>query len=154
MKKIEFTAEIKQNNKMNAGYVEIPFDVESIFGNKGRIPIIAIFDNGIEYRGSLVKMRTPCHILGLSQAIRKQLNKSFGDIVNVCLWKDGTERVVEIPPEVAELLSNNPEVKCVFEKLSYTHKKEYVLSITEAKKHETREKRKEKMIETLLKKKK
>jgi hypothetical protein len=150
--KIKFTAKIKQNNNINAGYIEFPFDTENLFDRKGRIAIKAILDDKIEYRGSLVKIKTPCHILGLSQAIRNQLNKSFGDLIDVCLWEDMEERIVDIPEDVAELLSNIPEANNVFQKLSYTHKKEYIQSITEVKKNETREKRKTKMIEMLLNK--
>jgi len=65
----EFEAKIKKVPDIDGAYVEIPFDVRAEFG-KGRVPVIATFD-GIEYIGSIVKMGTPCHIIGIRKEIRK-----------------------------------------------------------------------------------
>ena len=79
----EFAAEIKKNPDMDAAYIEIPFDVKIEFG-KGRVPVIATFD-GVEYMGSIVKMGTPCHIIGVRKDIRAKINKQAGDIVRVTI---------------------------------------------------------------------
>ena len=79
----EFAAEIKKNPDMDAAYIEIPFDVKIEFG-KGRVPVIATFD-GVEYIGSIVKMGTPCHIIGVRKDIRAKINKQAGDIVRVTI---------------------------------------------------------------------
>lgn len=79
----EFDAEIKKVPDINGAYVEIPFDVKAEFG-KGRVPVIATFD-GVEYLGSLVKMKTPCHIIGVRKDIRTQINKQPGNIIHVTL---------------------------------------------------------------------
>ena len=79
----EFEAEIKKVPDIDGAYVEIPFDVKAEFG-KGRVPVTATFD-GVVYEGSLVKMKTPCHILGLRKEIRAQIGKQPGDIVRVTL---------------------------------------------------------------------
>lgn len=42
----------------------------------------ATFD-GVPYDGQIVKMGTPCFIIGLRKDIRKQIGKSFGDTVHV-----------------------------------------------------------------------
>jgi hypothetical protein len=60
---------------MNAAYVEFPFSAEDMFGKKGQVKIKASFDDKVEYRGSLAKMKSDCHILGLTQEVRKQLGK-------------------------------------------------------------------------------
>ena len=39
----------------------------------------------IHYRGQVVKMGTPCYIIGVTKAVRKQINKTFGDTVTVTL---------------------------------------------------------------------
>jgi len=77
----EFEAEIKKVPDIDGAYVEIPFDVRAEFG-KGRVPVIATFD-GVEYVGSLVRMKTPCHIIGIRKEIRTKINKQAGDIVKV-----------------------------------------------------------------------
>lgn len=79
----EFDAEIKKVPDIDGAYVEIPFDVKAVFG-KGRVPVLATFD-GYQYRGSLVKMGTPCHIIGIRKEIRKAINKQPGDIVKVTI---------------------------------------------------------------------
>ncbi|MGG7439643.1 YdeI/OmpD-associated family protein [Chryseobacterium arthrosphaerae] len=147
---IEFKAVIKQNGTMNAAFVEFPFSTEELFNKKGQVKIKAIFDGTIEYRGSLAKMKSDCHILGLTQEIRKQLGKTFGDKVSVSLVEDQEERVVDIADDIAAVFDENPEARIMFDKMSYTHKKEYIRWIEEAKKPETRENRKIKMIQMIL----
>ena len=51
----------------------------------------ATFD-GIPYRGQVVKMGTPCYIIGVTKQIRKQIGKSFGDMVEVVLHERDSEK--------------------------------------------------------------
>lgn len=147
---IEFTGIIKQNGDMNAAFVEFPFSTQELFHKNGQVKIKATFDHKVEYRGSLVKMKSDCHILGLTQEVRKQLGKSFGDEVFVSLIEDKEERTVDISEDIASVFNENPEAKSLFDTMSYTHRKEYIRWIEEAKKPETREKRKTRMIEMIL----
>ena len=78
---MDFDAVILQNGDMDAAYVEVPFDIKALFG-KGRLLVHATFD-GKPYDGQIVKMGTPCFIIGLRKDIRKQIGKSFGDTVHV-----------------------------------------------------------------------
>ena len=78
---LEFDAVILQNSDMDAAYVEVPFDIKALFG-KGRLLVHATFDD-VPYDGQIVKMGTPCFIIGLRKDIRKQIGKSFGDMVHV-----------------------------------------------------------------------
>ena len=78
-----FEAVLLQNEDMDAAYVEVPYDIKALFG-KGRLPVTATFD-GAPYSGQVVKMGTPCYIIGVTKQIRKQINKSFGDTVHVVL---------------------------------------------------------------------
>lgn len=147
---IQFKAIIKQNGSMNAAFVEFPFSTEELFNKKGQVKIKAIFDDKVEYRGSLAKMKSDCHILGLTQEIRKQLGKTFGDEISVNLIEDKEERTVEVAEDIMSIFNENPEAKALFDKMSYTHRKEYIRWINEAKKPETRENRKIKMIQMIL----
>lgn len=79
----EFEAVIKKVPDIDGAYVEIPFDVKERYG-KGRVPVHATFD-GEPYDGSLVKMGTPCHILGIRKEIRAKIGKQPGDLVKVTL---------------------------------------------------------------------
>lgn len=86
---LRFNATILQNEGMDAAYVEVPYDIKALFG-KGRLLVNATFD-GVPYRGQVVKMGTPCHIIGIPKAIRKQIGKSFGDEVAVTLEERAQE---------------------------------------------------------------
>ena len=79
----EFEAVIKKVPDIDGAYIEYPYDVKEEFG-KGRVKVHATFD-GAEYDGSLVKMKTPCHIIGLRQDIRKQIGKQPGDTIKVTI---------------------------------------------------------------------
>ena len=78
---LEFDAVIKKVPDIDGAYVEIPFDVKEVFG-KGRVPVKATFDGEL-YRGSIVRMGTPCHILGVRKDIRARIGKQPGDTVHV-----------------------------------------------------------------------
>lgn len=150
MKTYSFETEIKKHPTLNAAYIEFPYDTLKEFGKKGQVKVIATFD-GMEYRGSLVKMESECHWLGLTQEVREKIKKDPGDTIKVTIKEDTEPRTVDLPDDLKDLLNQFPDALIVYEKLSYTHKKEYVRWITEAKKAETRENRLHKTIELLLK---
>ena len=147
---ITFSAEIQQHQDINAAFVNFPFDTVELFGKKGQVKVKILLDDKVVYRSSLANMGGGCHRLGLTQAIRKELGKTFGDIVEVKLWEDKEERIVIVPNDVQELLNQNEKAKEFYDKMSYTYKKEYIHWIDDAKKEETRERRKVKMIEMLF----
>lgn len=79
----EFEAVIQKVPDIDGAYVEIPFDVKEVFG-KGRVPVHATFD-GVPYDGSLVRMGTPGHILGMRKDIRAKAGKQPGESVHVTI---------------------------------------------------------------------
>lgn len=141
-----FTAVIQDPGRGGA-YVEVPFDVEAAFGSKR--PRIKANIEGVPYRGTLTRMGTDCHILGIRRDIREQIGKSFGDEVTITLEPDTEPRVVEIPAELKKVFKTGKEAKARFERLPYTHQREYVDWINEAKREETRLNRIAKTIEML-----
>lgn len=150
MKKYEFEGVIQKHEGMDAAFVEFPYDTEKEFGQKGMVKV-KITAEGYTWRSSLAKMGHGCHWIGLTQAVRKIINKNPGDKVQLVVEKDNEERIVEIPADLQKLLKKEKSAAAIFEKLSYTHKKEYVQWINEAKKEETRGRRIEKTIEMLHK---
>ena len=82
-KDYEFDAVVKKVADIDGAYIEFPLDVRAEFG-KGRVKVSAWFD-GVPYNGSLVRMGTPGHILGLRKDIRKEIGKGPGDTVHVVL---------------------------------------------------------------------
>jgi hypothetical protein len=149
MKKYKFKAKIEAGEGGGA-YVLFPYDTEKEFATKGRVPVKATF-NGVPYSGSLVKYSNPKHMLGVLKAIREQIAKGPGDTIEVVIWRDEEVRTLEVPAQFKALMKKKG-LLAFFEKLSYTHRKEYCRWIAEAKKEETRLKRQEKAIEMLEKK--
>jgi hypothetical protein len=132
-------------------FVSVPFDVEAEFGSK-RPKIRATID-GEAYRGTLVRMGTPCHLLLILKEIRGKIGKQPGDTVSVTIEPDREPRVVEPPADFRKALRAAPAARTFFDKLSYTHRKEYVRWIDEAKRAETRAARIGKAVAMLLEKK-
>jgi hypothetical protein len=141
-----FTAVIR-NAGGGGAFVEVPFDVETVFGAKK--PRIKATIDGVPYRGLLSRMGTEYHMLIILKGIREQIGKSFGDEVTITVEPDSEPRVLEVPGDLLQALRKDRDAKAFFDKLSYTHRKEYVTWITEAKREETRQKRIIKAIEML-----
>lgn len=76
-----FQAEIRKVPDINGAYIEFPYDVREEFG-KGRVKVHAEFD-GYPYAGSLVRMKTPGHIIGIRKDIREAIGKQPGDVIEV-----------------------------------------------------------------------
>lgn len=87
-KQYAFDAQLKKVSDIDGAYVEIPFDVKKEFG-KCRVPVHATFD-GEPYDGQLVRMGTPCHIIGVRKDIRAKIGKQPGDFIHVTLCKRNT----------------------------------------------------------------
>lgn len=134
---------ILKKNEMGGHFVDVPFDVEKELGSKR--PKVKAIINGIVYRGSLARMKTPHHILVVRKDIRKSIKAKEGDVLTIEVELDTEKRIVEIPPYLMELIISEKLVN-QFESLSYTHRKEYAAWVAEAKKIETRERRLEKVI--------
>jgi hypothetical protein len=148
--KVEFTATILSHNGMDACYIEIPEYISEALGAKGRMKVKASFDT-CQYRGSIARMKTKCHLLIITKEIRAKINKGVGEEVTVCLEADLEERKVELPESLILVFEKDKEAAQAFNKLSYTHQKEHIMSINDAKKEETRIRRIEKMLELLKK---
>ena len=150
-KKQTFTGVI-QNAGGGGAFVQIPFDVEAAFGSKR--PKVRAMIEGVPYRGLLVRMGGPSHMLIILKGIREQIGKGFGDEVEVTVEEDVEPRVVEVPPDLTEAFELEADARVFFEGLAHTHKREYVNWINEAKQDATRQNRVAKTIEMLKKGKK
>lgn len=144
-----FTGVIESTGTGRGGaYVAVPPDVVVTLGGGGRIPVNATFD-GVAYTGSIASMGSgPC--LGVLKAIREQIGKEPGDSVEVTLQRDTGERTVEIPDDLAVALEN-AGARAAFDKLSYSHRREHVNAVNEAKRPETRARRIAKAVEMVSK---
>ena len=132
-----FETVLIKHGKMEATGIEIPFNVEAVFGAK-RVPVKAMV-NGAEYRGSIVRMGGK-YLLGIPKAFRDEAGIAAGDNIVITIERDTQERVVEIPPDLAATLKEQG-LTAAWERLSFSHRKEHARAIAEAKRPETRQKR-------------
>ena len=144
-----FNAVLEKHENMDATGITIPFDVEQVFGAK-RVPV-KLKINDADYRTTIFRMGGE-YRLAIPKEFRDRAKIKAGDEVTVEITKDNEERIVEPPEDLAQALNENAQAKTVWEKMSYTDKKEYVRAIEDAKKEETRARRVLKTIEELLKK--
>ena len=142
----QFNATIEASDRGGA-FVTVPFDVEKTYGKK-RVKIKATFD-GEPYRGTLVRMGSPDHILIVLKDIREKIGKGPGDSIEVTIEEDLEPRTVTVPKDLQVRFRAHPAAGTFFSKLSYTHQREYVQWIEGAKRPDTRERRLKKTIELL-----
>jgi antitoxin component of MazEF toxin-antitoxin module len=149
MAEVTFRAPIRPSGRGGGGHlVDVPTEVVEALGGKGRIPVTATF-NGVPYRGSIVRMGGGA-VLGVQKAIMAEAGVRVGDSITVVVRNDEGPREVEVPVDLAEALARNGAARAAFEGLSFSHKREYARSITEAKRPETRARRIELTIEQLV----
>lgn len=117
--------------------------------NGGKKPLVNVMLNGYTYRSAVGKMDGK-FMISLSAENRKNADVKGGDTLEVSIELDNEPRTVELPTEFQMELDKSQIAKSAFEKLAPSRKKAMVLSITEAKTEETRIKRIEKAINTLI----
>jgi hypothetical protein len=104
-----------------------------------RFPVAATI-NGYTWRTTVTRMRGE-FLLGLSRAVRAEADAEVGNTVEVEISLDTAVREVDVPLALAEALAGDPNAAAAFEKLSYSHRKEYARWVAEAKRDETRQRR-------------
>jgi len=144
-----FEAILEKHPGMDASFFTVPFSVQEVYGTKGQVKV-KVTINGFTFPGLLAPMGKGFHALGIRKELRQKTGITFGDEVLIKLESETEPREIAVPADLEALLSKNPESKIKFEKLAYTHRREYVQWIEEAKKPETRQRRLEKMLEMLL----
>lgn len=127
-------------------YLVIPFDAKAVFGT-GRPPVRVTL-NGYAYRSTLAPYGS-VHYLPVNQTVRAAARVKVGDTVTVVLEADESPRTIKPPVDLARALKANPAAGARWKQLSFTHQKEYVNAIEEAKRPETRTRRIGKSIEQL-----
>ena len=143
-----FRALVRSEEGSEVCAIDIPFDVEKTFGSRGRVPVRGTL-NGAPYRSSVFRMGGECHFMVVNRRMRAASGVKGGETVPVTMERDDEPRVIEPPADFARALKGNKDAQATWGKLSYTHQREHVQHVEDAKKPETRERRIEKSIEML-----
>ena len=128
-----------------------PFDVVEVFQRKGRVPVKGTI-NGFPFRSSLMNMGEG-HMMVVNAELRAGAKCKAGDTVSVVMELDEDVRKVELPAYLKKIIAADPATKDAWERLSFTHQKEHVRAIEDAKREETRQKRIAAMLDMLRNKK-
>ena len=115
---------------------DVPFDPKAELG-KARAPV-RVTINGYEFRTTIGAM-SGRYLIGLNKEVRAGTGVSAGECVTADIVPDEEPRTVEVPADLAFALG--PDERAFLDSLSYTHRKEYVRWIEEAKRSETRQAR-------------
>ena len=124
----------------------MPLDVRALWG-EARPPVRGTV-NGVPFRSRLAVYGGET-MLGLTNAFRASAGIVEGDEVDVVIERDDEPREVEVPPALQARLDADEIARAAFEKLSFTHRREYANWIAEAKKEDTRDRRAGRAIEML-----
>jgi len=124
-----------------------PFAVPEVFGTKARVPVRGTI-NGFPFRSSLCNMGSG-HMMVVNKTLRNGAKCKAGDVVDVVLQRDREDRVVDVPGYLSKVIAADKAAQATWDSLSFTHKKEWVRAIEEAKKEETRQARIQKMMSAM-----
>ena len=141
--KRRFTVELERTGK-TATMFRIPFEVEEAFG-RARPPV------KVTIRGHT--WRTTPGVYGgvglvvVNRAVKAATGVDAPNRVDVEMELDTQPRRVRVPSDLARALAGLPGGKEAFAQLSFTHRREYVEWVKDAKRPETRMRRIEQTVE-------
>jgi bacteriocin resistance YdeI/OmpD-like protein/uncharacterized protein DUF1905 len=143
---MKFRATVELGGKTATG-IEVPEDVVAALGSGNRPPV-TVTVGGHTYRTTVVRMGGR-FLVPLSAENRTAAGVAAGDQVDVDIEPDSGPREVTVPDDLAAALAQDETARAHFGGLSYTHRKEWVRWVEEAKKAETRAARLAKTVESL-----
>jgi hypothetical protein len=143
---VRFRARIELGGKTATGIV-VPDEVVAAL-NAGQRPPVRITVGGHTYRTTVASMGGR-FLVPLSAANREAAGVAAGDELDAVIELDTAPREVELPDDLAAALAGSDTARLFFEQLSYTHRKEWVRWVGEAKRAETRRARIDKTVEAL-----
>ena len=122
----------------NHASLEIPDKNLAEIGGNRRAPL-KVTINGYTYQSTATGVGGRCMVV-FPMRDREVAGANAGDVVTVTLELDNGYRKVDMPSELSE---------AVFHDLTYSKRKEFALTVAEAKNPETKTRRIEKIIEQL-----
>jgi hypothetical protein len=128
-----------------AGAVTLPFDPKEEWG-KVRAPVRGTID-GHPFTTTVARYGGVDY-LAFRREVREAASVEIGKVVAIEVELDTSERTVEVPADLATALAEGG-LRQTFDALSYTHRKEYVGWVEEAKRQATRANRVQRTVELL-----
>lgn len=132
-----FTAELERVGK-TATMFRVPFDLKEAFGRAR--PPVAVTIRGHTWRTTPGVYDGVGHIV-VNRSVKAATGVDAGDRVQIVMELDAKPRTVRLPADLSAALADEPAVKKAFTDMSYTHRREYVEWVEEAKRPDTRARR-------------
>jgi hypothetical protein len=132
-----FTVELERVEK-TATMFRVPFDLGDAFGRAR--PPVKVTIRGHTWRTTPGVYGGVGHVV-VNRAAKAATGVDAGDRVRVTLELDTEPRTVELPADLRSALEGDAAASSAFDTLSFTHRREYVEWVEEAKRPETRARR-------------
>ncbi|HKV37850.1 MAG TPA: YdeI/OmpD-associated family protein [Blastocatellia bacterium] len=129
--------------------MDVPPGICEALGKDGYIPVVASAA-GTSVRTTLLPAGRGRYRLYLNGALRKAADMQSGEMANVLLRRDEESREIPTPKDVSAALKQTPGAQAVFNKLTPALRREFLNWVLNAKQSETRERRIQKGIETIM----
>jgi hypothetical protein len=128
-------------------FLEVPLDVPAVFG-RVRAPV-RVTVNGHAWRSTVMRYGER-YYLPLNRANREAAGVAAGDTVSVLVESDDAPRTVAVPEDLTVALEAEPGAREAFDAASFSHRREWVEWVEEAKRAETRSRRVRGVVEQVL----
>jgi hypothetical protein len=132
-----FTVELERVGK-TATMFRVPFDLREAFGRAR--PPVKVTIKGHTWRTTPGVYGGVGHIV-VNRDVKAATGVDAPARVAVVMELDSAPRRVPVPQDLAAALATDPAAKAAFAKLSFTHRREYVEWVEEAKRPATRSRR-------------
>ncbi|MEZ5411407.1 MAG: YdeI/OmpD-associated family protein [Acidimicrobiales bacterium] len=132
---LKITATFEQRGPAGA-FVLTDDQVLALGGGRKAFPV-TLTVNGATFPLRLARMGGE-NLIGLRKDVREAAGLAYGDVTAIEVAADEGERTVEVPDDLAAALAAAPAAEAAFAAMAYSHRKEYVRWVTEARKAETR----------------
>ena len=143
---MRFRATLETNGRTATG-IEVPTSVVDALA-AGKLPPVRVTLHEHTYRTTVARMGGR-FLVPVSAEVRRAAGVIAGDELEVGIELDDAPRTVDVPADLAAALAEAPAAAQAWEKLAYTHQKEWARSVEDAKKPETRARRIAAAVEAL-----
>jgi hypothetical protein len=141
---MRFTATLELHGKTATGITVPDRVVEGLGGSKR--PAVRVTIGSYTYRTTIAKMGG-VYLIPVAKENRDAAGVAAGQEVEVHVALDEAPREVVVPDDVAQALAAEAGLREAFDALAFSHRKEHVRSVEEAKTEATRERRIVKVVE-------
>lgn len=143
---MRFHAKILLTGKTATGIVVPPSVVEGL--GSSRRPAVRVTIKDYTYPSTIATMGGK-FMIPVSAEVREKARVAAGEQVDIQVELDNAPREVTVPHDLEDALNRDAKARRLFDGLSYSNKRRFVMPIEQAKTAETRQRRIAKTVVTL-----